>query len=416
MPAALYLPFYLYFFVILMLPVSANGLKAGLAALAALATFLQLTRRGRFTLHPSTLRAALLALCTSLAWLLYGLLRQNPGALFSTLIYLIWPTFYLVVFTTALSSWSVYRVLRRLMLLSLLLLSLFILYFVAYSFGLAPATPLLALPFGQGIAKYEGFTALRFYAISTLIFLIPYAAAKLLFPAPGAGRWQRGLTAAAFLLGVAAILFTGRRAALVTVALAVPLTLTLVQFSPGPLRRRATRGMAGLVCLAVLGGGVSAAFFEGPRVLIGSLAGQVSRSLFASEQTADDVVRVEQADSLLDGWVKSPLVGAGLGATTGYLRSERSWNYELQYHMHLFQMGVLGVLLYGLGIAWIFRNGVRIIRRGGEAGSEMTALLTGLTCFLVANATNPYLQAYGHLWTLFLPVAVINLMKRRGQI
>lgn len=34
---------------------------------------------------------------------------------------------------------------------------------------------------------------------------------------------------------------------------------------------------------------------------------------------------------------------------------------------------------------------------------------------LIGNASNPYLQAPGHVWAIFLPVAVANLMLRSAQ-
>jgi hypothetical protein len=38
----------------------------------------------------------------------------------------------------------------------------------------------------------------------------------------------------------------------------------------------------------------------------------------------------------------------------------------------------------------------------------MLATLVGFTCFLVGNATNPYLEKYDLMWVIFLPVALIN--------
>lgn len=410
------LPFLVYFCVILVLPVSANLTKAALAVGVTLGVFLLVVVRRRWVMSRSGLAVFTLMQCTGLAWLLYGLFNHTPGFTFSLMIYLIWPAFYLLAFTQAVASYRVYTTLRRLMVLCLLLISLFTLYFVLYSFGLAPATPLLDLRLGQGIAKYSGYTALRLYSISSMIFLIPYCAAKLLYPSPETSRRRFWITALALGLGLGAVLFTGRRAALLTVGLSVLIAWLLGQQAPRPMRLQARRRAAACLAALLLACAVSASLPDSSRFSAAALAAQVQKSLFDPGQTADDVVRFEQADSLIDGWVRSPLVGAGLGATSGYLRSERPWNYELQYHLHLFQMGLLGVVLYGLGFAWVYRNGLRLIRQGGDCGSEMIALLTGLTCFLLANASNPYLQAYGNLWTIFLPVAVINLMKLQGRI
>jgi len=68
----------------------------------------------------------------------------------------------------------------------------------------------------------------------------------------------------------------------------------------------------------------------------------------------------------------------------------------------------VGLLAYAAGVIWIYCLGTRVIKEGGILGQMMVPLLVGMTCFLIANATNPYLGKFDGLWTLFLPIAVIN--------
>lgn len=49
-----------------------------------------------------------------------------------------------------------------------------------------------------------------------------------------------------------------------------------------------------------------------------------------------------------------------------------------------------------------------MIRSSVEYGRLMLPLLVGLTCFLIANATNPYLLKFDYMWVIFLPLAIIN--------
>ena len=74
----------------------------------------------------------------------------------------------------------------------------------------------------------------------------------------------------------------------------------------------------------------------------------------------------------------------------------------------LFQTGIVGFTAYAAGIVWIFYRGIMLIREGGQLGGMMIPMLVGCTAFLIANATNPYLARFDGLWTLFLPLAVIN--------
>lgn len=78
--------------------------------------------------------------------------------------------------------------------------------------------------------------------------------------------------------------------------------------------------------------------------------------------------------------------------------------------------GIVGVLIYGLVVEWVFIKGIMVMRRAPETAGLLIATLSGLACFLVTNATNPYLQQFDYLWVLFLPIAVLNAyMLRRHR-
>ena len=53
--------------------------------------------------------------------------------------------------------------------------------------------------------------------------------------------------------------------------------------------------------------------------------------------------------------------------------------------------------------------GLHIIRSGHRLSLYMFPILVGTTCFLIGNATNPYLAKFDYIWVIFLPVTVINL-------
>jgi hypothetical protein len=125
---------------------------------------------------------------------------------------------------------------------------------------------------------------------------------------------------------------------------------------------------------------------------------------------ASESVRAEQFFALLDGWQQNPLFGAGHGASAvGSLRdAEMPWAYELSYVALLFQTGLVGFSIYCSGVIWIFWMGFKIIRSSHWLGFYMLPVLVGTFCFLIANATNPYLAKFDYMWVIFLPVALIN--------
>lgn len=129
---------------------------------------------------------------------------------------------------------------------------------------------------------------------------------------------------------------------------------------------------------------------------------------FSGEQAAG--LRSQQLSALIAGWIESPIVGQGLGATEkAIIRSpDMPWAYELSYAALLFHSGLLGVFVYSLAVLWVFYAGLRIVRHKPEAAQVVLPLIAGLAGFLIVNATNPYLSKFDFLWTIFLPVAAIN--------
>jgi hypothetical protein len=120
--------------------------------------------------------------------------------------------------------------------------------------------------------------------------------------------------------------------------------------------------------------------------------------------------RSNQLVALMTEWGNAPLLGAGHGASAaGSVRSvEMPWAYELSYAALLFHTGLVGFVAYSSAVVWIYAEGVGVIVDGGPRASYMLAVLVGLTCFLVGNATNPYLEKYDLMWVIFLPIALIN--------
>jgi len=155
---------------------------------------------------------------------------------------------------------------------------------------------------------------------------------------------------------------------------------------------------------------IAASFF-------GSLAGLSLSGLEKSVGSAFDpqagsgaTERLEQMSALFRGWEPRPMFGNGLGSFTHeVIRSEdRPWAYELQYSLLLFQTGIVGMILYSAGIVWLYWMGLRVIRSKSEISVHMVPVLVGTSCFLIANAVEPYLQTFGQLWPLFLPIGLIN--------
>ena len=139
---------------------------------------------------------------------------------------------------------------------------------------------------------------------------------------------------------------------------------------------------------------------------IGSFFGVTSASGDANQS-----IRSTEASYLLNGWSLNPIFGAGFRSVVpGYARaSEIPWSLELQYHVLLFSVGLIGVTIALCALV----AGILFLRKAVVAAPDYMPILlvttTGAIAMLIANATNPYLVAPAHQWAIFLPLAVATV-------
>jgi hypothetical protein len=168
------------------------------------------------------------------------------------------------------------------------------------------------------------------------------------------------------------------------------------------------RGGFAAVLLVIVGS-------AGARLLRIDLTSYVDAFAGGGVQQGDNSLRLNQIEVLVREGLRLPVFGHGVGATIpGYVRDPaRPWNFELQYFLYFFQLGVVGLaaLLTAAALA------LRAIRTSITVATEplLTVQIAALACalaILAANASNPYLQAVGHQWMLFLPAGVIGAQFR----
>jgi hypothetical protein len=277
--------------------------------------------------------------------------------------------------------------------------------------GWLPGLLYLPLNLGQQIGLYHGFIELNLYNLSSLLFLVPFLIAVLMiWPDRRTALAPRICVWAALVAGGALVLLSGRRALLLVVSSAPLFVFAFRAALPYLERLRGRRVMVGTLVGAGVAG-LAVTFYL--HALYNFSLGSVWRMFLQGFDFSRDVsatVRSQQLDALLTDWAGAPLLGAGHGASAANLvrSTEMPWAYELSYAALLFHTGLLGFLAYSAAVVWIYADGLRVIRDGGALGAYMLALLVGLTCFLIGNATNPYLEKYDLMWVIFLPVAVIN--------
>lgn len=291
---------------------------------------------------------------------------------------------------------------------STIVLSSIVILFVLSQLGIVPSLipAWLIEESGAGFAIDEGTTAIRLLGLSTLVAAAPMWLVSIFAGDSPVLPSRRLRILAAGLASIAGLM--GGRNAIVVVLVLVPTVYVVVRAAR--LRIRSVRFRPGawfaLFSLPVLG--YVAFQLLGASSVVARTWSTIGDFISDSGQQS---VRRTQVVELMRAWSNSPLFGEGWGAVIqGYARSaERPWNFEMQYFLILFQVGIVGYLF----LVCVGGVSVLAIVRAAKARPDLRpAIITASAAclaMLVADATNPYLQAPGHMWSVWLILMVANV-------
>jgi hypothetical protein len=258
-----------------------------------------------------------------------------------------------------------------------------ILFFIFFDY-LDPAIKDLLIADPNVTMSSSGIPTVRLHAISSLIFIVPAFFSLLIdkketYPISGFS-W---IIASIFLT---ATILSGR-SALIIVALA---SLAIFGVSGG-VRRIGLIVSGGFFVIVIL------SFLDVNA--ISALSNVVNK---VSEYGGEE--RLSQRDALLSGFSASPLIGQGYGVPANVIRNESDpWRYELFYHALLFHGGLFGFFTY---MVPIFIALILLLRGTIRKDSIKRFALFGLTSFLVATYTNPYIEGIESQWMWILPFLI----------
>jgi O-antigen ligase len=349
---------------------------------------------------------SLITIIAGTVGLLLGHLNGAPGATRVSTVYLLWPLVYLFFIGLATSPRTIV-LFEKAILFGVATASLMVSFLlVGAIFGQADVAMQLLAFQGAGVSLYDGFTEMSLFSLSTVIYGLPFSAT--LFFSPRSQGWLkgRGWIGLLLLFVLAICALSGRRAFWLLAILTPFIVWGLYILAGITMNKRYLFIVALFVVLLAFGGAAGLALD------IDMLSEQFRSAFdFSGEQSAS--LRYQQFVALISGWSDSPLIGHGLGAVEkSIIRSdEMPWAYELSYVSLLFQVGLIGFLIYAFAVAWIFVAGLKIVRAHPDSAQIILPLLAGLAGILLVNATNPYLTKFDYMWTIFLPVAAINVYR-----
>jgi hypothetical protein len=367
------------------------------------------SRRSTIVVHGSVLRFMCLMLIVNGIFVLRGILNGASGdaSIEVASVYLLFPVFYLVLILISPSIIDLSKLAKVLVLVSILISLLTVAQGLrVFGFDTMPGYSLLyfVYPGLENNYVHHAFTGTSGFlprATERLIFLGPFSVG--LFVAGKALGIPRLIVILNMFVVFAAAAFTGRRAILLVILLAIA-TLVARRFLIEPRRSSLRIGLlVSLVVLAVAGASLTRV--DSMSASDGSLI--IQDYVVTNFGNARFDIRTTQVEQILAQADKSPVLGTGFGnGIPGYIRDpEHPWRVELTYMALLFQTGMIGVLLYML-VAQKFAS--VILAATKKSGIVVWPFVMGMCGALLAAGTNPYLNYGTGQWVLFLPIAIFN--------
>ena len=410
---------YTLFFLIVAFPAATllYPVKAVLLGIVLVLIVIAALIHGRFALHPAVAWLTFFFAAFGFILVLRGLLIAAPGAANLSGVHVVWPFVYLIL-VGGVVKLRILRNMERTIVFAAIFVGLLAIIYLLSQVKLFPEIPhfdSLLSEDEMGIGFFDGYVRMALPGINSLPFVVPFLMGALVVNSaqrepllPKVWLWV------ALLLGSFVVIVSGRRALELVTMLAPVMVLGAIFFhAPDErdllfksLRRFVVTLALGILLVVLMLRPVYAISFSG---FFDRFSSGFDFSPTSMDNSPDE--RRQQYFALERGWLEHPIFGAGLGEPAyGSIRSQdMPWAYELSYLALLYQTGLAGLAMYASGILWIYWMGAKIIRRGGAWAQMMLPLLVGMTSFLIANATNPYLAKFDGLWTIFLPIAVINL-------
>jgi O-antigen ligase len=410
---------YFLFFLMFVFPMVLELLyvKAAIFGLLFCLCVISTIKRGYLHLHPEILQLTLFMLFVGIFFSIEGLIAGTPGALKQAQVYVLWPLIYLILITSLKES-EIIVGLQRTIIISTIFLSLYGIVHVLAILSILPGFFMLS-PFKSEVIAFgykDGYMEMTIPGINSLAFLVPYCMAALVPWLPGTKDYpvNRKLIWAALILSLIFSLLTARKAVWLVIILSPVIIFSFRLLSDPHVRIKRRLKENKLVAILFIFCSIVIASY----VFITSIYNfdliKIISDFFSgfSFMSKNEPERYEQFFALIRGWWVHPLFGSGLGATAAQYGSIRSisspWSYELYYLALLFQVGLVGLILYAGGVIWTYFQGYRMIKSGTSQISTIMPFFVGMTCMLIAGATNPLFIRFDGIWFFFLPLALIN--------
>lgn len=407
----------LFTFLVLFTPTEFKIIKAGILFIFCIYFLLAinsyLNKKVRRLVDKNVLCWILIYVSTSLFFTLISIFYNNTGALNFFGVNIVWPIIYTIVFITLGRDERYVKFIHKTIIITGTIIGFYSIIFSLRVNGILPFQFLDNLPFirsnlggiNLGFVKYTSEN------ISSLMFIVPYCFITFIM---SKNRKEKTLSLITVILGAICALLSLRTAFILVIAL-TPIVFIIIL-----LILKIENYKKHLIKTMYITLGILVAIFVFSKITgydTSAIAVKVQSSFNFSKSSGvidNDPganIRVAQMKDLIETWKLKPIFGWGDGADSlNVVRSNIEGVYELSYFALLMQRGIIGISIFFVQILWLYIMLIKLTKNYTTWSFVSISTLVGLTCFLIANATNPYLYNFDRLFILFYPLYIINFL------
>lgn len=212
------------------------------------------------------------------------------------------------------------------------------------------------------------------------------------------------------ILSFVLLFISGRRSVMLLSIIVIPIAIIFSKFLPYNNRLHLyskSKYLLLFICLILIIVGIAN---------FGIIEGFMDTFLKAFDSGKEPIKFVQQK-MLLDNFFENPIFGAGVGKEffepfPG--RNYYNYQFELQYHLILAQMGIIGFILYMIVYLGIFLFGLYLTHKNRDV--LFFFYLVGYFFILISHATNPVLCSFDLMLPFFICLAKINYNSHNKKI
>lgn len=400
---------YMLFAAMLVLPTAYRRSKAVLLAIVTFGIIVRCLKHPKLRFYSTVILWTMGLTMMGLGFVALGIFNNEPGATQRLTVYVLWPLLFLGIIIGGIRKRYEIRNLLVVLVIATLIISLHSFSFILHAANLLPSFLYIPLELDARIGFYSGFIEYNLDNITSLLFLVPFLlTAALTWPRDIRVLGSQYTVPIALGMSLLLVIVSGRRGLQLVVA-ASPIFIFLYSiWLPEEERRRNWARIRARLRILFPFIVIGIVLFLLMGIRLSAIIEQLLL-IFNPSKSASMSIRQKQFHAFLRGIRENPFIGTGFGsAAPGFVRvSSQPWRYELYYMGLIYRTGLVGFTIYAAAVLWIVGQGLRMIRYS-RFRYYMLPTLVGMTTFLLANATNPYLPKFDYMWIIFLPVALIH--------